>query len=185
MLEFRGQEGTNEAYVYYCYYFLPIVLGKNIWATGVRTKETLMTLATASDEAFGILAIENSKERWLWELRTDLPKSEWSKNGPTPRYSTGNKGKAKKNLGWTMEGHMRYNVLLTMAERDRGQEKRMSQEEKDSATMRVKVFEELYTRKMKEWDVKDKLKLAELKGDDDSYSSDEEEARFSFPGVPV
>ncbi len=59
----KGRDDMR-AHCYFAYYFLPIVVGKNHWKKLIWQRVSLNSLATASDEAFALLMLENNKEKW-------------------------------------------------------------------------------------------------------------------------
>ena len=56
-----------EAHAFYCHFFLPCVVGRTKWNYMMRNHKTIDSVATSSDEALGLVLLENSWNRWSWE----------------------------------------------------------------------------------------------------------------------
>ena len=112
-----------EAYTYFCHFFLPHVVGKNRWRNGIRKGAAINTLATVSDEAFALLLLENSWDRWLWEVdKTKAETLQVIENETTPPtlHTLGKGKKARKNMGWTSNGLKRHQqIAQDIVEKDR------------------------------------------------------------------
>ena len=71
-------------------------------------------MATASDEAYGLLILENCWDKWWFEAensKTDVDKARREKTFPRSKYTVGRRGPAKRNGGWSNEGLKRYREL--------------------------------------------------------------------------
>jgi hypothetical protein len=55
---------VNSAYTYFANTTLPKIVGPTKWR-GQVTKRTISQIATPTDEAFGLLLLENSWENWI------------------------------------------------------------------------------------------------------------------------
>eukprot|EP00978_Attheya_sp_CCMP212_P019479 scaffold54637_cov34-Attheya_sp.AAC.1 len=74
-------ENKNNAYFTFCDYILPAVCGRKSNEAKFN-KDYLSKVATASDEAFALLSMENAWNRWGFQL--DNPESD---HIPATRYS--------------------------------------------------------------------------------------------------
>lgn len=89
----------------------------------------LRQVATPSDEALGLLLLENSEAIWTLEFqkKMDGHKAERVEiGGGGARYTTSGSNKASKGFtrkykGWSQEGIIRFNVLLERVKMDRKQ----------------------------------------------------------------
>ena len=87
----------------FCSYFLSNVIGKQTYNKKV-IQVTMSEIATVSDEAFVMLCLENSMERWEHEAREPAEKRLDAKYTASP-------AEASKYGGWTNEGMRRFNKL--------------------------------------------------------------------------
>jgi hypothetical protein len=87
----------------FCSYFLSNVIGKQTYNKKVL-QVTISEIATVSDEAFVMLCLENSMERWEHEAREPTEKRLDAKYTASP-------AEASKYGGWTSEGMRRFNTL--------------------------------------------------------------------------
>ena len=60
----KGRTNRHNAYTFYCDYFLQCVVGRRGWKKGVDSTE-VREIATVTDEAFGLLLLENSWDKWV------------------------------------------------------------------------------------------------------------------------
>ena len=112
--------------------FLPCVIKKSVFDRQVSVATNDKTLCTVSDEAFALLLLENSFDRWqdIYRLRKGevTPKRgqkrrEFESDVPT-KYTKGGivYDKTVKNndpKGWSAEGIKRYNELYATVKMDR------------------------------------------------------------------
>ena len=113
--------------------FLPCVIKKSVFDHQVAVAANDRTLCTVSDEAFALLLLENSFDRWqdIYRLQKGevTPKRgqkrrEFESDVPT-RYTKGGRivyDKTVKNndpKGWSAEGILRYSKLYAMVKEDR------------------------------------------------------------------
>lgn len=116
----------NEDYVFFCEKFLQHVVGVNKFKAGYKNKTAISSLATASDEAFALLLLENTEIRWLDEHsknpdgekkidETTLPRTKYTSAGQNKQQ----RGFTKRYGGWKLEGINRYNELFDMVVEDR------------------------------------------------------------------
>ena len=104
--------------------FLSIVVGKNMFNKRKGT-DLLSQYTTVSDEAYGVLALENSIELWTHEVVNKFRKdggkpADHQKTTMVPRKKyTSNAAAAKKFGGWDRAGIARYNSLYNQVEKER------------------------------------------------------------------
>jgi hypothetical protein len=118
----NGLPCTNNAYHYFFAHFVKCVVGLIKFNRGWNTGN-LYKLVTPSDEALGLLLLENNEERWIAEHARggtetmhqqvenepvpDLPLSKYTSNGKKE-----SRGYTKKNQGWKEAGVVRFNALV-------------------------------------------------------------------------
>ena len=128
------RQGRRNAKMYKVFFdnFLPCVIKKSVFDHQVAVATNDRTLCTVSDEAFALLLLENSFDRWqdIYRLQKGevTPKRgqkrrEFESDVPT-RYTKGGivYDKTVKNndpKGWSAEGILRYNELYAMVKEDR------------------------------------------------------------------
>lgn len=123
--DFEKLRDDFQSYGFFCYYFLPIVVGKRTFFNQLQTGAKLSDIAMSSDEAFGIVALINGMAKWKWEK--DNPtyrttKDRISTERPASIYSNGVKGDARKYEGWNHEGTKKFNELVKKVNEDRAKE---------------------------------------------------------------
>lgn len=132
--------GINENYLYFCEKFLKCVVGMAKFNRSCKEGMLLTSFVTESDEAFSLLLLENSEQRWKRyherccqgkenrrggdsEEDTGNKKNKDKNNVPTKYTTLGvggtYKGYTKKNNGWTMEGIQRFNAIHMQVHKDR------------------------------------------------------------------
>jgi hypothetical protein len=96
-----------EDFTLFCDTFLSNVVGRNTYNSKVG-EARMSKIATVSDEAFALVCVENSIERWKDEVsnQTKTNKSKWK-----PSKYTANPSEARKYGGWSLEGIRRFNEL--------------------------------------------------------------------------
>lgn len=123
---------TNRAYTVVYQRFLPCVVGKQLWETRMKEGNDDIGLCTVSDEAYVLLALENSWDRWIDIFKKNgkqvfyqrgLKSKEWVSDVP-PLYTSGgivfkDPTKRPKNKGWSTKGIERYNELHKDVKLDR------------------------------------------------------------------
>lgn len=122
--QFLGLHRENESYEIYTRNFVKRIVGDTVWS-GNKFNALLSTYCTASDEAFGLLTIENNYARWTSMQGTgDL--ADVTGNAPTPLYTNaGKKNKSevragpKKFQGWSIQGYKRFDEIHKMVKADR------------------------------------------------------------------
>jgi hypothetical protein len=91
----------------FCDTFLSNVIGRNDYNSKVG-HTVISEMASVGDEAFAIVCVENSIDRWKDEVE-DPAKTNKAKWKPT-KY-TANPSEASKYGGWSQEGIRRFNSL--------------------------------------------------------------------------
>jgi len=122
----KGRQDPK-AYTFFCHFFLPHVVGKQRWRNGIKTGAAISKLATVSDEAFTLLILENSWDRWLWEVgksKEEIKAAIEDGTIPQAKYTLGKGQKARKNMGWSEDGMKRYQqIAKEIVKKDREQDK--------------------------------------------------------------
>ena len=107
---------NKKAFTQLCDNILPCVVGKNVWDKLVD--QTIVSkIATATDEAWALLVMENSWD--LWKQMADAPdgRVEEKERMETKWTQAGNS--ARKNEGWGDKGIPRFNKLMRTIGPDR------------------------------------------------------------------
>ena len=108
------------------------IVGRASWKRN-SDKKPLSRFCTKSDEAFGLLLLENSYDRWskMWEIqdykneKKQAPRSRYTNSGDT----RGERGSNRKLEGWSMEGYKRFDELHKLVTADRAKPSRAPFEE--------------------------------------------------------
>jgi hypothetical protein len=129
------RQGRRNANMYKVFFdnFLPCVIKKSMFDHQVAVATNDRTLCTVSDEAFALLLLENSFDRWQDDIyrlqkgevtpKRGQKRREFESDVPT-RYTKGGivYDKMVKNndpKGWSADGILRYNELYAMVKEDR------------------------------------------------------------------
>ena len=153
----RMLQGRNDpkAYSYYCHHFLSIVVGQRKYTRSLRQGAKLSEIATESDEAMGLLVLENSWDRWKWELgktKEQIKELEREKKAKQVKYTQGQQGSARKNGGWSIEGVHQFSALLKQFQKDREDDtKRTSEERQGQDNENYRDFDEYFSNK--QWEL--------------------------------
>ena len=138
MKDFLQGRSHNEAYTVFFEHFVPCALKKTEWErriamAGTHIESTDDFLCTVSDEAFALLLLENSYDRWF-DLYTSNPEGVMQQRGIKQRrfqsdvptlYTRGGikyhkyQIKEGEKKGWSNGGIIRFNELFEMVKRDR------------------------------------------------------------------
>jgi hypothetical protein len=102
----KARENIDDFKIF-CDAFLSNVVGRNDYNSKVG-HTVISEMASVGDEAFAIVCVENSIDRWKEEVE-DPAKTNKAKWKPT-RY-TANPSEASKYGGWSLEGIRRFNSL--------------------------------------------------------------------------
>lgn len=103
-------------YTVFCDVVLSVIVGKIYWKK-FQTKRVVTMMATRSDEAFGLLLLENYIEIWATVAWADVRKEEIQEM-PKAKYTLQKSGGGEDN-GWLDKGIKRYNKLLDEVKTDR------------------------------------------------------------------
>ena len=99
-------------------------------------KVPLSQIVTVSDEAFGVLVMENNLEDWIAEITPKKEGEEPHKRGSLCKYTKPvklrggaieNKG-VSMNRGWSIEGRERYNKIYDIVKEQRGRKRSADKE---------------------------------------------------------
>jgi hypothetical protein len=131
MMELRKDETghANKAYIYFCSKFLKYIVGFHKLHLA-KHGSTILSLATPSDEAFGLLLLENNEALWCAEFlrksgvddatTTPLPATKYTSKEAISSTKTPSKAwSTKKNQGWSFEAIQRFNYLCRLIKQDR------------------------------------------------------------------
>ena len=109
----------NPSYVYFCQHFLKTVVGMHKFNSNWQVTK-LSDVASSSDEAFGLLLLENSEEKWTFEYEkisqnieyneADLPSCKYTSGGNNRKQT----GFTRRHRGWTQAGFVRFNALVEL-----------------------------------------------------------------------
>jgi hypothetical protein len=173
------QEGRRNAKMHDIFIdnLLPCVIKKLVFDCQVSVAADDRTLCTVSDEAFALLLLENSFDRWqdIYQLRKGevAPKRgqkrrEFESDVPT-RYAKGGivyDKTVKKNdpQGWSAEGIKRYNELYAMVKKDRKTNKTFTINW--LAKRKANLFNAVQTRKRKRPQQQARIELLDSEDDD-------------------
>ena len=107
--EFLEMRKNGKAFRQFCDSILPCIVGRAKWDKVVTCK-LVSKMSTGTDEAWGLIVLENS---WnLWKQMAHAPNG---KVGPKDRKATkwtNLEGTSKKNEGWGDKGIPRFNELM-------------------------------------------------------------------------
>jgi hypothetical protein len=174
MEEFLEGRENEEAYTEFYERFLPCATMKMSWdrrivvATSARSiGKDQQSLCTSSDEAYALLLLENSYDRWLDIFARSPPGGTRQRRGESGRifesdtptlYTRGGIKYEKTKLpdegkGWTGKGIRRYNELFQQVKQDRAsnpdfernwlEEKKRSQAEMEARPKKRKCDREI------------------------------------------
>jgi hypothetical protein len=138
MEDFLKGRTDVEAYTVFFEHFVPCAVGKTEWErcigeAGTITESKDSFLSTVSDEAFALLLLENSYERWF-DLYTSNDGNVMQQRGVKQRrfesdvptlYTRGGikydkyLSKEGERKGWSDEGIIRFNELFKLVKKDR------------------------------------------------------------------
>jgi len=124
--DIMSKRDNPECFFLFCDYFLSRVVGISVWKEGcLKTKVSQM--ATASDEAFALLLVENYWESWSkidldqYKIETtfDVASNRKRKRKTTWGKYTKSAYGARRYAGWMAEGLLRFNELFEEVKADR------------------------------------------------------------------
>ena len=109
----RGEDGYNEDYDCFMRVFMPHVVGVREWTTSMNKGGKISKIATATDEAFGLLVLDNNYDKWTAQEMGSTHKEE-------AKYTLARrKDGCKFASGWTEEGLDRYEYFYDRVLEDR------------------------------------------------------------------
>ena len=129
--------GRSDEKLYQAFYtrFVRCITGKSKFKDRLQMARSEQEMSTVSDEAFALLLLENSQDRWLdiyksengkVHTKRNQLKRQWESDVPTAftdggiKYNEGQKKKKKKGFkGWNEAGILRFNVLFDAVKSDR------------------------------------------------------------------
>jgi len=167
-------QGRNnpEAYSFYCHHYLPHIVGRGKWNYMVRTKIDIEDVASISDEALGLVLLENSWERWSWEhtktkeqIKEEVRKKIDEREIPRTMYTLGRgrKDKQRSGSGWSNDGISRFGELAKMTEDHRRDD--------DNENGETSGFDVCFADKVAEWMSTDKDGSEETDVDNNGYEA--------------
>jgi len=142
MNDFLQLRSRPNSYMVFCKHFLKCVTRKTKFDSNIKTAKTYNDVCTVSDEAFALLLVENSWDRW-YDLYAKDPTSLLPKRGGRhlddhllssvqTKYTQGGlkyfargdgnstvSTTSRSGKGWSLEGIQRYNELFDLVEADR------------------------------------------------------------------
>jgi hypothetical protein len=178
------QQGRRNTKMYEIFFdtFLPCVIKKLVFDHQVCVATNDKTLCTVSDDAFALLLLENSFDRWIdiyrlrkgqvtpkrgqkrREFELDVP-TKYPKGGIV--YNQTDKNNDPK--GWSALGIKRYNKLFEIVRKDRKTHKTFTVTW--LAKRRAKLLEAVQTRKRKRPQEQDRIELLVSENDDSRNES--------------
>jgi hypothetical protein len=136
MERLENMRNDKASYSLFCEVVLSVVVGKSYWKENHKT-EKLSSFVTVSDEAIGLLLLENSWELWMemsarlrdgQEIgRAKKQKHDESGKGLLTRY-TENGGHVRKDQGWSDEGLKRFVELVKLVVANREEDSKKEDE---------------------------------------------------------
>ena len=107
----RDRDLNIENFKIFCENLLSVAVGRRKFKEGQCTKR-ISKFCSISNEAFVVISVENSYERWKWEWTNQQAAGAAPGPMPTKKY-TQNPSAAKKYRGWSAEGIKQYFQLIT------------------------------------------------------------------------
>jgi hypothetical protein len=148
-------------FFFFCSSILECVAGKKNWKAQKAKKTISKSCATVSDEAFALLLMVNSWEKF--EYLADSKGTADEKTEVPSTLFTEKKGRNRKMQGWSNEGIVKFNALCRFVQEDR-----KSKEGKE--------FEQEFLKyNVKEAMEKKKPNVMDVENDSDQESDGEDE----------
>ena len=107
----------KRAFFYFCNQILECVAGKKKWKAEKSKTVISKSCATVSDEAFALLLMVNSWDKF--DFMSSNAYSDSEKEMTPSTMFTEKKGRNKKLKGWSLEGFDKYNQLCAHVQKDR------------------------------------------------------------------
>jgi hypothetical protein len=126
----RGRENTDIEDIEALYIYFDVVVAiqlKSVDWKGSNQYQLVSDLCTESDEAMGLLMLENSWDKWMedftnemkGEITTGDKRKQKGREQHRTKYTIQGKMKGTKGSGWTEEGKVRFNQFFDKVEGDR------------------------------------------------------------------
>eukprot|EP00978_Attheya_sp_CCMP212_P025946 scaffold84441_cov30-Attheya_sp.AAC.1 len=126
----RGRENTDIEDIEALYIYFDVVVAsqlKSVDWKGSNKYQLVSDLCTESDEAMGLLMLENSWDKWMedfanemkGEITTGDKRKQKGRDRHRTKYTIQGKMKGAKGSGWTEEGKVRFNQFFDKVEGDR------------------------------------------------------------------
>ena len=126
----RGRENTDIEDIEALYIYFDVVVAsqlKSVDWKGSNQYQLVSNLCTESDEAMGLLMLENSWDKWMedfanemkGEITTGDKQKQKGRDRHRTKYTIQGKMKGAKGSGWTEEGKVRFNQFFDKVEVDR------------------------------------------------------------------
>lgn len=125
------ENNTNYAYTMFVTSIVPVVVGRYEWKQKAH-KVHYSTFVTPSDEAFGMLLVENNYEAWVEIAQTG------DKGDKKPKY-TKHAMNSGRYGGWSTQGIRRYNELIRIVKEDRRKDKQLRMNDRFEEHIRLEV----------------------------------------------
>ena len=114
--EFLEMRKNGKAFRQFCDNILPCIVGRAKWDKVVACK-LVSKMTTSTDEAWGLILLENSWD--LWEQMANVPSGKVMPKERKATKWTNLEGTPKKNEGWGDKGIPRFNELMSGVLADR------------------------------------------------------------------
>ena len=107
---------TTDIFEDYCDNFLSVVVGVSEWKEKAH-RDLISKFVTPSDEAFALVSLENSYDRWLAEANAKDDGNAEVANWPERQFTNKMEGNGRKFQGWSQEGLTRYKTHMDLVKR--------------------------------------------------------------------
>jgi hypothetical protein len=189
----KGRKTDNKTlYTVFFTRFIPAVVGPELFRRRLQANNDVISpdeLCSISDEAFALLLLENSYDRWqdIYEQTGGIPtqrrgdRTKQLDSNIAPVYTHGGIRYAEKQTqgkGWTNEGIARYNELFGKVSRDRMKRPKFmvrykAAQQLATGTKKKKLEQENITAVHSMWDDDKPAPVPIVKVDEDANSSDD------------
>jgi hypothetical protein len=110
----NGEATVIPSYLHFCWNFVPVVTGSKAFKMGLlKHRRSFSKVVTVANEAFALLALENSLDNWADKAK-GLPPGDQRRR----KYSS-SKQEDGRPQGWSEEGRCRLDELLDRVVQDR------------------------------------------------------------------
>lgn len=158
----RKLQQDNLAWCYFNFYFMPSIVGRCRWVSSIQRLSKVQLLTTPSDEAFGLLVLNNCWDYWKWECdnknATLLYKIE---NAPKFVFTSRGKERCTEGYGgWCPKGIALYNTLVDELTSSRKTlDKEFNKQPDGTFKTKMELLEHHFFQCAKIWDVTNVLHL--------------------------